>query len=54
MSLLGDAFDNTIALDVSLVVPFKEVEPVRPIIDEPIYVDSTTQSGISASKINKE
>lgn len=53
MSLLGDAFDNTIALNVSLVVPFKEVEPVRLIIDEPTYVDSTTQSGISASKINK-
>ena len=53
MSLLDEAFENTIALNDSLLTPFKDIQPVVPIIDEPIYIDSTTQSGISASNINK-
>ena len=53
MSLLGEAFENAVALNDSLVTPFKEIEVTNPVIDEPIYIDSTTQSGISASNINK-
>tara|TARA_Y100001973_G_C5162192_1_gene314154 strand:- start:148 stop:813 length:666 start_codon:yes stop_codon:yes gene_type:complete len=53
MSLIGDAFDNTVSLNETQVIPFKEVEPVVPTIDEPLYINSTVESARSASAINK-
>ena len=53
MSLIGDAFDNTVSLNETQVIPFQETEPITPIIDEPLYIDSTVESARSASPMNK-
>ena len=53
MSLIGDAFDNTVSLNETQVIPFQETEPITPIIDEPLYINSTVESARSASPMNK-
>ena len=53
MSLIGDAFDNIVSLNETQVIPFQETEPITPIIDEPLYINSTVESARSASAINK-
>ena len=53
MSLIGDAFDNIVSLNETQVIPFQETEPITPIIDEPLYINSTVESARSASPINK-
>ena len=59
MSLLGDAFDGVVSLLETEIKPGirAALDPIGQIqdafIDEPLYIDSTTESGRNASRISK-
>ena len=51
MSLMGDAFENTISLNTSEVSYFSKPYDIgRSIVEEPPYLEATTKSSIEASE----